>query len=277
MEKVVKFGPGNCLVGIITSAASEHPSKPAVVFINAGLVHRVGPYRLYTDLARELARVGFSSLRFDLSGIGDSAQRRDSVSYEQRSIDEIRTAMDFMEQTQGAQGVVLVGLCSGADNAHRIALADHRLKGAVLIDAWGYKTPGFYLHRFQHYARRMQSLKKWRDLIERHLSRIRHKHSAEEVMDLQGPGDREFLPKEQMERDIHTFVDRGMRLFYIYTGGLGTYYNHEGQFWSMFKSLNRDGPVKSLFFGDADHTFTLLRDRKQLLERVSGWMEATFA
>ena len=42
------------------------------VFLSAGLLHRVGPHGLHVRLARELAQMGFSSLRVDLAGTGDS-------------------------------------------------------------------------------------------------------------------------------------------------------------------------------------------------------------
>jgi len=61
-ETAYNFGAQGNLVGIATTPAADasRTDLPAVLLLNAGLVHRVGPYRLYTDLARRLAgqRIG---------------------------------------------------------------------------------------------------------------------------------------------------------------------------------------------------------------------------
>ena len=61
------------LVGVCSRPASGiDTSKPCIIFINAGFLHRVGPNRMNTLLARALAAHGFCSMRMDLSGLGDS-------------------------------------------------------------------------------------------------------------------------------------------------------------------------------------------------------------
>jgi len=50
---------------------------PVVVLLNAGLVHRVGPFRLYVPLARTLAAAGFPVVRFDQPGVGDAPNKDD--------------------------------------------------------------------------------------------------------------------------------------------------------------------------------------------------------
>jgi len=80
-EEAVLFGKTRSLVGIITdphTVVNAH-NHPAIVLLNAGVLHRVGPNRLYVKIARKLASAGFVVLRFDLSGIGDSKARRDNL------------------------------------------------------------------------------------------------------------------------------------------------------------------------------------------------------
>ena len=71
-EHAIVFGREATSVGIVTEPAAKHtsPSLPAVVILNSGVIHRVGPNRIYVALARDLAALGFPVLRFDLSGIG---------------------------------------------------------------------------------------------------------------------------------------------------------------------------------------------------------------
>ena len=96
-ERAVVFGPDQTLVGIVTSP--EHApagGTRAVIMANIGLHHRVGPYRLYVDLARRLAARGLVALRFDLSGLGDSAPRQDTLSDIERGASDLREAMDWL-------------------------------------------------------------------------------------------------------------------------------------------------------------------------------------
>lgn len=65
------FGEG--LVGVLSRPRQIVAGRPAVILLNAGLVQRSGPFRVYAQLARALASCGFVVLRFDLSGRGDSA------------------------------------------------------------------------------------------------------------------------------------------------------------------------------------------------------------
>ena len=65
-EHAFLFGETKSLLGITTepAAGAGDSSHPAVVLLNAGLVHRIGPNRLYVNTARRLADAGFTVLRF---------------------------------------------------------------------------------------------------------------------------------------------------------------------------------------------------------------------
>ena len=130
-EKAVRFGTTASLVGVLTEAVAGTPDadRPAVLFLNSGILHRVGSCRMHVRLARALSAEGFHCLRFDYSGIGDSDQRRDSLSFEESAVVETREAMDYLAKAKGTKRFVLMGLCSGADMAHETALADERVAG----------------------------------------------------------------------------------------------------------------------------------------------------
>src|SRR5688500_20259796 len=75
-ERAIRFGSGERLVGILTDPADgEDAQRPTAVFVTAGMLHRVGPNRLYVTLARRLARLGVPSMRFDLSEIARASCR----------------------------------------------------------------------------------------------------------------------------------------------------------------------------------------------------------
>src|SRR5690242_20829696 len=116
--------------------------------LNSGILHRVGSCRLHVQVARALSVAGFSTLRFDYSGVGDSDSRRDTLPFEQSAVVETQEAMDYLTRTKGVQRFVLMGLCSGADMSHDTAVADERVTGLVLIDGWVHRTLGHYIRHY---------------------------------------------------------------------------------------------------------------------------------
>jgi pimeloyl-ACP methyl ester carboxylesterase len=137
-EQVIQFGPAHGLVGIVTNPANPPEQQlPAVILLNAGLLHRVGPNRLYVQIARALAAQGHMVLRFDFSGIGDSRPRADHLPYNQSAPAEIREAMDWLSQHNGIQQFILIGHCAGAIFSLLVACEDTRVVGAALMNPEG--------------------------------------------------------------------------------------------------------------------------------------------
>jgi dienelactone hydrolase len=96
----------------------------------------MGPHRQYVPLARQWAGLGFSVLRLDLSGIGDSpvaAGAEENVTYPPGFRADVDRALRWMQGETGARRFVLVGLCSGADVAFASA-ADPRVAGIVMMN-----------------------------------------------------------------------------------------------------------------------------------------------
>ncbi len=82
-EHALLLGKDRSLVGILTeNGDADFPGKnelTGVLLLNAGLIHHIGPSRIYVKIARMLASMGFIVLRFDFSGIGDSGPRKDKL------------------------------------------------------------------------------------------------------------------------------------------------------------------------------------------------------
>ena len=138
-EHAFLFGSSQGLVGIVTEPSNRSQNAGlGVVFLNAGVIHRVGPSRLYVTLARELANLGCVVARFDHAGVGDSQVRRDGLPFEESSIAEAREAMDWLQQSRGVDRFVLAGLCSGAVTSFDAAVLDERVVGVVMINPQGF-------------------------------------------------------------------------------------------------------------------------------------------
>jgi alpha-beta hydrolase superfamily lysophospholipase len=134
VERAVHLGPSG-LFGIVSEPRSGTAPGPVVTFLNAGLLHHVGPARLWVELARRFAGAGMRTVRFDLSGLGDSPVRpgqRAHFSYPKEAIDDIAEVLD--ELTNGDRhDSVLVGLCAGAYHAIEGGIA-LRVRGICAIN-----------------------------------------------------------------------------------------------------------------------------------------------
>lgn len=268
-ESVHCFGPGEVLTGIVTQSKVRHSTS--VVVLNSGLLHHVGPYRMFVDLSREIAAQGLPVLRFDLSGLGDSLTRDDALSERGRIVADIRAALDFMQKQFNCQRFVLVGLCSGADNAHWAALEEKRIVGAVMMDGVGYPNARFKL---VHYLPRLFKWSTWRNKFLRLLPAATEQAAQAQALKPE-VFVRPFPPREQAEQEIGSMVARGMKLLYLYTGGVD-YFNHASQFKENFPSLSVNQPSSSIevqFNREYGHTYSDLRHRRQMFDSVLSWLQ----
>jgi pimeloyl-ACP methyl ester carboxylesterase len=262
-EEVVNLGSESELFGILTTGELA-PNSPVVLMFNAGFLHHVGPFRLWVDLSRELAQRGIPSLRFDLGGLGDSrlleAAPDDPA---ERALRDLANAMDGVERRLGKRDFIVIGLCSGADLAHPAMKRDPRIRGGVLIDGYGYRTPQFYKRRKRHLLRRAFSIRGWISLILRKLK------PAGPVV--RNEMERDFQPSEQIQAEIQGFLREGRRLLYVYTSSL-PYLNYKEQFWDMFPRLKPGPELTCKYYENVDHTFSLLRDRQDLTRTLLGFI-----
>lgn len=130
-EAVVEFGRASPLFGIRTTPAGA-PRRTAMILINSGVVSRVGANRMTVILARALAELGYETLRFDMSGLGDSPERDDGIPWTASSVAEIREAIDLLDGA--ARPIVGYGNCGGAAKAFWTACVDARLRGLFLTN-----------------------------------------------------------------------------------------------------------------------------------------------
>ncbi len=257
-ESAHRFGTG--LIGIVHRPRGAPPQRTAVILLNAGLVHRAGPFRGYVQLARALCACGFPVLRFDQSGLGDSPIS--SVLSAERRLSEVQAGMALLGAETGAERFVLGGICSGADDAFHLAVVDSRVDGAVLLDGLAHRTVGFWLRYLA--PRLLDPRRLWQ-----RLQRAR----------VQQPGMddyRDFPARPEATRQLAQLVERGVRMLFVYTGGAYRYFNHRGQLAACLGPAARSPQVSLEHWPDCDHTFFLRRDRARLHAAVTAWMRAQF-
>lgn len=244
-----------------------------MLLLNAGILHRVGPSRVYVKLARRLADLGFPVLRFDFSGIGDSEPRKDGVRFDDAVVTQVTEAIDYLEKERRFQNFVVGGICSGADVAFRAAIADPRVVGLLQVDGYAYRNARYYFH---HYGRRVLNFSNWKSFMGRHL------HAGLRSLGLRWipePSEgkwkiavRHFPPKEEVEEGLRSLVFRGVDQFHIHSAGQEQYYNYGRQFQDNFSSVDFRGKARFEYLSRANHTFKGLDQQELLVSTISRWM-----
>jgi dienelactone hydrolase len=283
-EEVVRLGSDDHLVGILS--LPPHPTRlspPAVIILNAGVLHRVGPHRLHVNLARQLAAIGFPSLRLDLSGIGDSRSVPSGLTFRDSSVADVQAVMDRLEQQIGARHFIIFGVCSGADNGLAAAVADRRVSGLVLVDPPSYATTRSRLRQEMARALALKSSLEVLTWARRRLGfagvrlgalgrrglRAAFRRSDDAVRD-DGQG-RVTPPIEVFRATLTGLIDRGVGVLAVFSGGLYERYNDEDQVFELFPELR--GRLDRAYFPGANHTFTERASQDRLLRTVVGWVD----
>jgi hypothetical protein len=132
-DPVPVLGSGGAAVGVVTHAARV--SETVVLIVPASGDARTGPGRLYVRLARELARRGLPSLRFDASDGGDSppAMAADPR-YDEAAVAAARQLLGLYPDAFVAVLAVGRGAVHATHSWHALARANLPLSALCLID-----------------------------------------------------------------------------------------------------------------------------------------------
>jgi len=268
-EEAHRFGRARHLVGIAGVPGAAR-GETGVIVLNAGLVHRIGPFRLHVELTRQINAAGYPTLRFDLSTLGDSAATGGGQTRTQQVCADLDDAMNLLKARAGCEKFILVGLCSGAQNAHIVAATDPRVAGAVFLDGYAYPTLG---HKLRHYLPRIADPGRWARFLRRRPSGTAATESAptpEPVFAVAA------APREEVIADFNGMVERGTKLYFVYSGGISDQFNHERQFRECFGKVMSHPAVTTRYLAETDHTYILTGDRARLLDGIGGWLTRNF-
>ena len=286
-EEVVNFGSLSPLTGVVTLPAKQdsHPSRTAVIVLNAGTTHRVGPNRLHVGIARRLAGTGMPVLRFDHSGIGDSVVRQDGRPFTESVPLETKEAMDCLEQSYGIRQFILMGLCSGAATAFVVARKDPRVIGALMINATSHfhsdhpellestYNRSLARHTWRIALMSRYRFKSWRKVLTGQLSIRRvganllggwaHPFSSRSQAAARRTGKG---PKPRL--DIEGLVKRGVKLLHVYAEGDEGLDYFRLMLGRDLKPLTRNGTMEVRILKGVNHLFTQRWAQAALFEIV---------
>ncbi|HEX4871875.1 MAG TPA: alpha/beta fold hydrolase [Nevskiaceae bacterium] len=260
-EQLLRFGPGGGLIGVLSLPAGEAAGRAPLLIPNTGLEHRVGPNRLHVELARGLAADGVPVLRLDLAGMGDSARPAAGSD----AVADLRAALDAL-QSRGLGGRYRVlGLCSGAHDAHGLAVADPRIVGAAFLDGYAYATARF---RRRYWLSRLGDPRRILAALGRRL-----RPPADSAAD---PSALDYFvtpPLARFHSELAGLQSRGLHLLYLYTGEVQNEYNYREQLLDAVPALRDDPRLDLHHWPQADHTFSRPGMRADLLALLRGWLQ----
>jgi pimeloyl-ACP methyl ester carboxylesterase len=210
-------------------------------------------------------------LRFDVSGKGDSEAEKEGQLERERTLADIRGAMDFLSEKRDIANFVLVGSCSGADEAFPLAVADKRVSALVLLDGFGYRTMGYYL---TYYRPRIFRPGIWWDFLRLRFEAVlkKIKNGGEDDFARGRIFLRDFPPKKRVESELSKLVEREVRLLFIYSGGVEHYYNYPNQFKDMFRAIDFKSRLTVEYIKEAGHTYPGIGPRRKLIKIIYEWM-----
>jgi len=239
IERPVFFGSENLLFGIVTEPGQGEIRRRAVILLNSGADHHVGPSRIHVSIARRWARSGYYVLRMDLAGLGDSATRAASPEDEvfpPAALDDVRAGIELLKTRYGIREITLAGLCSGAYHALRAAVAGLPVDRILMVNPLNFFwKKGMMLDDLQvsevilnpgRYRQRVLSRAAWKRLLSGRVNiwRIAEIYVQRTLLPLQSMFRdaarrlRIHLPHD-LGRELEEIVARGVQIVFVFAHG----------------------------------------------------------
>ena len=269
IEEPLQFGQNGRLFGILTKPSKltlTSVERPIFIFLSSGITHRAGPRRLYVRLARKLAKAGFTSLRIDLAGKGDSISQN-HLTHEESLKEDFKDIVSFLETGRDKLQLVMCGLCSGADDAIRTTPQDNRVVGMILLDPVCIRDKGFkvrgVLRKFTHFALYRRKIK---SMLGKKVKKIITSEKSVDHLDM-----RNFPSPQQLRESFQLIQQRNGRVFSLFTSYAEDYYNDQGQFGRVLKVDNYQTYCSEHYWPGASHTYSLELHREKLIDEIKNW------
>lgn len=288
---------------VISRPAGRAPRRrTAIVLCNTGATNRVGPGRLYVTLARYWASMGFTAVRVDLGGTGDSIGADPATENRPLApvrIEELRDVVSWARRSPDYERVVVFGVCSGAYNAFQAAVRGMPVDNLMLVN------PGvFYLGDDQRLwtseeaavnsantlSRGATNIRKWKVALHDREARAHAVRRARQlfgrnalagyrvltVAGLRNAARRLGLRVEAstaLARDLDDMIARGVRLLMVFAAGesTGRYLRTVGG--PDVEALVHRGGLEVVDIDGGDHIFSPPGARQRLVELTTSYLE----
>lgn len=281
-EIAVVFGSERNLVGTLSLPSEGSNQKVGFILLNAGVIHRIGPHRFNVKLARALVRQGFTTLRMDLSGQGDSRRPAQPGAFASQAVHDLRQAMDHLSRISDIHHFVIAGICSGAINGTAAALADPRVVGLWMLDTFAYPTRKTHWVRYQRQlqAKPLATLASWSRLA---LRKVGDRLGLREATSTAPPGPvgnpvnpevdfgQQVPARHDFAQQLQTLHERGVHLYLVHSGSMLWFYNHASQFRDAFAAYPFAKVARCDYKPHIDHTMTALSAQREMIDAICAW------
>ena len=294
-ETAVFLDESRILFGIVSAPVVPNgaapPRRRAILMLNAGAIHHIGPNRLHVTLARGWAARGHVVLRADLSGIGDSAPRPGAAEndvYSPHAQADVGRALEFLRRQPGVDGCIVVGLCSGAYNAFKVAVAGQAIDAVVAINPLRFSWKegmslefDFKAHKVAQDAKRYSEdvfrLASWKKLLRgsvnlRDVAEIVVRHGPRILSDWARDLARRFGHRfpDDLASDLDEIARRGVEIHFLFARdepGMDLLHTQGGH---VVTRLARAGKLNIDVIDSPGHTFTAVWAQDALTARLSA-------
>lgn len=295
---------GHRLVGMLHEPAGARRDI-GVVLLAAGLKSRVGPHGLYLQLTKMFVERGFSVLRFDFWGLGDSegtasepllADLYGSVSCG-RYVGDTQAAAQWLCETTGVSRVILAGLCGGAITGLLAGARDARVAGLLglglpvsvdgsNVDKVKYMSTGQLDSIRRKYLRKLIDPRSWARLLSfrsdfrllfRSLSRPLARNRA-----IPPPSGETAPPDDNtnpyFRPSLLRMIETGRPVMLIYSEADRLFWEFREKFVDRygFDTAEHAGVLDVSIVKEANHVFTFKEWQLDMLARGGAWLEARF-
>lgn len=286
----------------------------AILLLSPGIKMRVGPHRMYNKLSKVLVDKGFTVLRYDFYGLGDSEGALDqkilvdvyNSIQNGRYIDDTIDAMDWLGATYNIDKFVLGGLCGGAITGMLAGSADERVKGLIalgLINVFEggednfskFVTEGQLEDLKKGYISKLTDIDSWKRIITlksdfRTIFKILFKpirvisNSIRENLTASSKNKIEFVHDESSNTNprfaptFFSMLQQSKKMLLVYSGGDRLLWEFKEKFENIYKSHLSDYShiYEPHTIPDANHILSLSEWEESMHKLVEEWLQKNF-
>lgn len=288
-ESVVRFGADGTLVGVVSHPPGTS-GQVGCLLLNTGVNHRMGPGRINVKVARTMAQLGIPTLRFDLSGIGDSLGSSGQIDFRQQALVDMRAALDQLQASSTATQFLVFGICSGADNGIRLAREDSRVIGLCMYDGDAFLSKRVRIERkirrwtaFPFNPSIRRQFPAWCDFTDwlaapadaharqQFLGRLlgKDKQPGSENVDIFASNEPQCQPSD-FSRDMNALVRKGVNLYLMYSAMIAPT-DRGRDMVSGVADTEFLRHARYRFWPHIDHTVTQQHAQRDLLAELADW------
>ena len=300
---------GHRLFGMVHRPAKPCASGAAIILLSPGVKMRVAPHRLYLDMADRFAALGYTVLRFDFYGLGDSEGEAEEEFLADlygavqvgRYIDDTIAAMDWMQSSYGATKFIVSGLCGGAITGLLTAVKDRRivaLLGLAIpviidgthIDFTKYMTDAQLQGTRDGYVRKLLDLGAWRSWVrfltfQSHYSLIFRSLFKPLLVRIRGRSAVLPSPAQREGRDntnpyfapaFFNMVSNSRYVYLVFAGSDRLLWEYETKFVGRNRAQleSYSAWYEIHVTKDANHIFSFREWREDMLDQCCRWLQA---